>query len=186
MSQREVDVDTRHLRKLARGLASGPDVILVGECATLKPSRPRTEARQHWCCQHSHTDATETIRDRFVLPAHHRNPSSAIGWDFKGVISMRLVRAKQGAGGVPAMKFWYHRSYSRIHRERRQTYLILRPSPRYFAVWHADWISRCLAFFVRFISMEEVAQCEQSDEFRCAARDLPQASHHDWLKRLTQ
>ncbi|MBA3357517.1 MAG: type IV pilus twitching motility protein PilT [Pyrinomonadaceae bacterium] len=110
VTQREVDVDTRSFAEALRGaLRQDPDVILVGEMRDSETIETALTAAEtgHLVLSTLHTlDATETIT-RIVssFPAHQqRSVRLQLAGILKGVISMRLVRAKKGAGRVPAIE----------------------------------------------------------------------------------
>lgn len=110
VTQREVDVDTRSFAEALRGaLRQDPDVILVGEMRDYETIETALTAAEtgHLVLSTLHTlDATETIT-RIVssFPAHQqKSVRLQLAGILKGVISMRLVRAKQGAGRVPAIE----------------------------------------------------------------------------------
>ncbi len=110
VTQREVDVDTRSFAEALRGaLRQDPDVILVGEMRDPETIETALTAAEtgHLVLSTLHTlDATETIT-RIVssFPAHQqKSVRLQLAGILKGVISMRLVRAKEGAGRVPAIE----------------------------------------------------------------------------------
>ncbi len=110
VTQREVDVDTRSFAEALRGaLRQDPDVILVGEMRDSETIETALTAAEtgHLVLSTLHTlDATETIT-RIVssFPAHQqKSVRLQLAGILKGVISMRLVRAKKGAGRVPAIE----------------------------------------------------------------------------------
>jgi len=108
VTQREVDVDTRSFAEALRGaLRQDPDVILVGEMRDHETIETALTAAEtgHLVLSTLHTlDATETIR-RIVssFPPHlQKSVRLQLAGILRAVISMRLVRAAEGAGRVPA------------------------------------------------------------------------------------
>jgi twitching motility protein PilT len=108
VTQREVDVDTRSFAEALRGaLRQDPDVILVGEMRDHETIETALTAAEtgHLVLSTLHTlDATETIR-RIVssFPPHlQKSVRIQLAGIIRAVISMRLVRAAEGAGRVPA------------------------------------------------------------------------------------
>src|SRR5258707_4621661 len=109
VTQREVDVDTRSFAEALRGaLRQDPDVILVGEMRDIETIETALTAAEtgHLVRSTLHTlDATETIT-RIVssFPSHQqKSVRIQLAGILKAVISMRLVRAPQGLGRVPAV-----------------------------------------------------------------------------------
>jgi len=108
ISQREVDVDTRSFAEALRGaLRQDPDVILVGEMRDHETIETALTAAEtgHLVLSTLHTlDATETIT-RIVssFPPHQqKSVRLQLAGILRAVISMRLVRAANGVGRVPA------------------------------------------------------------------------------------
>src|SRR5687768_372193 len=108
VTQREVDVDTRSFAEALRGaLRQDPDVILVGEMRDHETIETALTAAEtgHLVLSTLHTlDATETIR-RIVssFPPHlQKSVRLQLAGILRAVISMRLVRAADGEGRVPA------------------------------------------------------------------------------------
>jgi twitching motility protein PilT len=108
VTQREVDVDTRSFAEALRGaLRQDPDVILVGEMRDHETIETALTAAEtgHLVLSTLHTlDATETIR-RIVssFPPHlQKSVRIQLAGIVRAVISMRLVRAAEGPGRVPA------------------------------------------------------------------------------------
>jgi twitching motility protein PilT len=108
VTQREVDVDTRSFAEALRGaLRQDPDVILVGEMRDHETIETALTAAEtgHLVLSTLHTlDATETIR-RIVssFPPHlQKSVRIQLAGILRAVISMRLVRAADGPGRVPA------------------------------------------------------------------------------------
>jgi twitching motility protein PilT len=108
ISQREVDVDTRSFAEALRGaLRQDPDVILVGEMRDLETIETALTAAEtgHLVLSTLHTtDATETITRIVTAFPPHQQKSIRIqlAGILRAVISMRLVRAANGTGRVPA------------------------------------------------------------------------------------
>lgn len=110
VTQREVDVDTRSFAEALRGaLRQDPDVILVGEMRDHETIETALTAAEtgHLVLSTLHTlDATETVM-RIVssFPPHHQKTVRIqLAGILKAVISMRLVRAADGVGRVPAVE----------------------------------------------------------------------------------
>jgi twitching motility protein PilT len=108
ISQREVDVDTRSFAEALRGaLRQDPDVILVGEMRDHETIETALTAAEtgHLVLSTLHTlDATETVT-RIVssFPPHQQKSIRLqLAGILRAVISMRLVRAANGVGRVPA------------------------------------------------------------------------------------
>jgi len=108
VTQREVDVDTRSFAEALRGaLRQDPDVILVGEMRDHETIETALTAAEtgHLVLSTLHTlDATETVR-RIVssFPPHlQKSVRLQLAGILRAVISMRLVRAAEGPGRVPA------------------------------------------------------------------------------------
>src|SRR5829696_5081825 len=108
VTQREVDVDTRSFAEALRGaLRQDPDVILVGEMRDFDTIETALVAAEtgHLVLSTLHTlDATETIR-RIVsaFPPHlQKSVRIQLAGILRAVVSMRLVRAADGEGRVPA------------------------------------------------------------------------------------
>jgi len=108
ITQREVDVDTRSFAEALRGaLRQDPDVILVGEMRDHETIETALTAAEtgHLVLSTLHTlDATETIT-RIVssFPPHQqKSVRLQLAGILRAVISMRLVRAQNGVGRVPA------------------------------------------------------------------------------------
>ena len=108
ISQREVDVDTRSFAEALRGaLRQDPDVILVGEMRDHETIETALTAAEtgHLVLSTLHTlDATETVT-RIVssFPPHQqKSVRLQLAGILRAVISMRLVRAANGTGRVPA------------------------------------------------------------------------------------
>src|ERR687886_2462538 len=108
VTQREVDVDTRSFAEALRGaLRQDPDVILVGEMRDHETIETALTAAEtgHLVLSTLHTlDATETIT-RIVssfTPHQQKSVRLQLAGILRAVISMRLVRAQNGVGRVPA------------------------------------------------------------------------------------
>src|SRR5947209_15480289 len=108
VTQREVDVDTRSFAEALRGaLRQDPDVILVGEMRDHETIETALTAAEtgHLVLSTLHTlDATETVR-RIVssFPPHlQKSVRIQLAGILSAVISMRLARAADGEGPVPA------------------------------------------------------------------------------------
>ncbi|HEX8291021.1 MAG TPA: type IV pilus twitching motility protein PilT [Pyrinomonadaceae bacterium] len=108
VTQREVDVDTRSFAEALRGaLRQDPDVILVGEMRDHETIETALTAAEtgHLVLSTLHTlDATETVR-RIVssFPPHlQKSVRIQLAGILRAVVSMRLVRAAEGAGRVPS------------------------------------------------------------------------------------
>ncbi len=108
ISQREVDVDTRSFAEALRGaLRQDPDVILVGEMRDMETIETALSAAEtgHLVLSTLHTtDATETItRVVSSFPPHQQKSIRIqLAGILRAVVSMRLVRAANGVGRVPA------------------------------------------------------------------------------------
>jgi twitching motility protein PilT len=108
ITQREVDVDTRSFAEALRGaLRQDPDVILVGEMRDHETIETALTAAEtgHLVLSTLHTlDATETIvRIVSSFPPHQqKSVRLQLAGILRAVISMRLVRAQNGTGRVPA------------------------------------------------------------------------------------
>ncbi|HEX8179415.1 MAG TPA: type IV pilus twitching motility protein PilT [Pyrinomonadaceae bacterium] len=108
ITQREVDVDTRSFAEALRGaLRQDPDVILVGEMRDHETIETALTAAEtgHLVLSTLHTlDATETIvRIVSSFPPHQqKSVRLQLAGILRAVISMRLVRSRNGKGRVPA------------------------------------------------------------------------------------
>ena len=110
ITQREIDVDTRSFAEALRGaLRQDPDVILVGEMRDQETVETALTAAEtgHLVLSTLHTlDATETVR-RIVSsfqPHLQKSVRLQLAGILRAVVSMRLVRAADGAGRVPAVE----------------------------------------------------------------------------------
>ena len=110
VNQREIEVDTKSFSYALRSaLRQDPDVILVGEMRDHETIETALNAAEtgHLVLSTLHTvDATETInRIISVFPPHQQKQVRLqLGAVLKAVISMRLVRRKEGQGQVPAVE----------------------------------------------------------------------------------
>jgi twitching motility protein PilT len=108
VTQREVDVDTRSFAEALRGaLRQDPDVILVGEMRDHETIETALTAAEtgHLVLSTLHTlDATESVRRIVSSFAPHLQKSVRIQLSgiLRAIVSMRLVRASEGPGRVPA------------------------------------------------------------------------------------
>ncbi len=110
VNQREIEVDTKSFSSALRSaLRQDPDVILVGEMRdadTISMAMTAAETG-HLVLSTLHTvDATETInRIISVFPPHQQKQVRLqLGAVLRSIISMRLVRRKEGSGQVPAVE----------------------------------------------------------------------------------
>jgi twitching motility protein PilT len=110
VNQREVEVDTKNFAYALRSaLRQDPDVILVGEMRDYETIETALTAAEtgHLVMSTLHTlDATETVnRVISVFPPHQQKQIRIqLASVVKAVISMRLVRMKDGEGRVPAVE----------------------------------------------------------------------------------
>jgi twitching motility protein PilT len=110
VNQREVEVDTKNFAYALRSaLRQDPDVILVGEMRDYETIETALTAAEtgHLVMSTLHTlDATETInRVISVFPPHQQKQIRIqLASVIKAVVSMRLVRRKDGDGRVPAVE----------------------------------------------------------------------------------
>jgi twitching motility protein PilT len=110
VNQREVEVDTKNFAYALRSaLRQDPDVILVGEMRDYETIETALTAAEtgHLVMSTLHTlDATETInRVISVFPPHQQKQIRIqLAAVIKAVVSMRLVRRKDGQGRVPAVE----------------------------------------------------------------------------------
>jgi len=110
VNQREVEVDTKNFAfALRSALRQDPDVILVGEMRDYETIETALTAAEtgHLVMSTLHTlDATETInRVISVFPPHQQKQIRIqLASVIKAVVSMRLVRRKDGEGRVPAVE----------------------------------------------------------------------------------
>src|SRR5437763_11901394 len=131
VTQREVDVDTRSFAEALRGaLRQDPDVILVGEMRDHETIETALTAAEtgHLVLSTLHTlDATATVR-RVVssFPSHQqKSVRLQLAGILKAVISMRLVRAQNGTGRVPACEIMVSTGLIRDYIvNEEKTYLI--------------------------------------------------------------
>jgi twitching motility protein PilT len=176
VSQREVDVDTRSFAEALRGaLRQDPDVILVGEMRDSETIETALTAAEtgHLVLSTLHTlDATETIT-RIVssFPAHQqKSVRLQLAGILKGVISMRLVRAKVGAGRVPAIEVLVSTGLIRDYIVNEdKTYLIREAIAAGTSQYGMQTFDQSLfqLFSEGLISMEEsLNNASNPDEFR--------------------
>ncbi len=110
VNQREVEVDTKSFAfALRSALRQDPDVILVGEMRDHETIETALTAAEtgHLVLSTLHTvDATETInRIISVFPPHQQKQIRLqLAAVLRSIISMRLVRRKEGSGQVPAVE----------------------------------------------------------------------------------
>jgi twitching motility protein PilT len=110
VNQREVEVDTKTFAYALRSaLRQDPDVILVGEMRDYETIETALTAAEtgHMVMSTLHTlDATETVnRVISVFPPHQQKQIRIqLASVIKAVVSMRLVRTKDGEGRVPAVE----------------------------------------------------------------------------------
>jgi twitching motility protein PilT len=176
VSQREVDVDTRSFAEALRGaLRQDPDVILVGEMRDSETIETALTAAEtgHLVLSTLHTlDATETIT-RIVssFPSHQqKSVRLQLAGILKGVISMRLVRAKQGSGRVPAIEVLVSTGLIRDYIVNEdKTYLIREAIAAGTSQYGMQTFDQSLfqLFSAGLISMEEsLNNASNPDEFR--------------------
>jgi twitching motility protein PilT len=176
VSQREVDVDTRSFAEALRGaLRQDPDVILVGEMRDSETIETALTAAEtgHLVLSTLHTlDATETVT-RIVssFPAHQqKSVRLQLAGILKGVISMRLVRAKKGVGRVPAIEVLVSTGLIRDYIVNEdKTYLIREAIAAGTSQYGMQTFDQSLfqLFSSGLISMEEALHnASNPDEFR--------------------
>ncbi len=126
VNQREVEVDTKTFcLALRSALRQDPDVILVGEMRdheTIETALTASETG-HLVMSTLHTmDATETVnRIISVFPRHQQKQIRIqLASVIKAVISMRLVRTKDGMGRVPAVEVLRATSFIRECIENKE------------------------------------------------------------------
>src|SRR5258706_2772516 len=126
ITQREVDVDTRHFAEALRGsLRQDPDVILVGEMRDLETIETALVAAEtgHLVLSTLHTlDASETInRVISVFPPHQQKQIRLqLAAVLKAVCSMRLLPRADGLGRVPAVEVLIATNYIRDCIENKE------------------------------------------------------------------
>ena len=132
ISQREVDVDTRSFAEALRGaLRQDPDVILVGEMRDHETIETALTAAEtgHLVLSTLHTlDATETVT-RIVssFPPHQqKSVRLQLAGILRAVISMRLVRASNGVGRVPAAEIMVSTGTIRDYIANEETTTLIR------------------------------------------------------------
>ena len=172
VTQREVDVDTRSFAEALRGaLRQDPDVILVGEMRDHETIETALTAAEtgHLVLSTLHTlDATETIT-RIVssFPSHQqKSVRIQLAGILKAVISMRLVRAAQGAGRVPAIEILVSTAFIRDHIiNEDKTYLIAAGTSQYGMQTFDQSLFHL--FQSRLITQEEaIHNATNADEFK--------------------
>ena len=126
VNQREVEVDTKTFcLALRSALRQDPDVILVGEMRDHETIETALTAAEtgHLVMSTLHTlDATETVnRIISVFPPHQQKQIRIqLASVIKAVISMRLVRTKDGKGRVPAVEVMRATSFIRDCIENKE------------------------------------------------------------------
>ncbi len=126
VNQREVEVDTKTFcLALRSALRQDPDVILVGEMRDHETIETALTAAEtgHLVMSTLHTlDATETVnRIIAVFPPHQQKQIRIqLASVIKAVISMRLVRTKDGTGRVPAVEVMRATSFIRDCVENKE------------------------------------------------------------------
>src|SRR5438132_11642707 len=176
VSQREVEVDTRSFAEALRGaLRQDPDVILVGEMRDLETIETALTAAEtgHLVLSTLHTlDATETVT-RIVssFPSHQQKTVRIqLAGILKAVISMRLVRAAQGSGRVPAIEVMVSTGLIRdyiINEEK--TYMIREAIANGASQYGMQAFDQSLFRLLqsRLITLEEaIHNATNADEFR--------------------
>ena len=108
ISQREVGVDTLDFHAALRHvIRQSPDIILIGEMRDLETMSSAIMAAEtgHLVLSTLHTvDATQTVERiiNYFPPYQHAQIRMQLSLVLKGVISMRLLTMKDGAGRIPA------------------------------------------------------------------------------------
>ncbi len=126
VNQREVEVDTKTFcLALRSALRQDPDVILVGEMRDHETIETALTAAEtgHLVMSTLHTmDATETVnRIISVFPPHQQKQIRIqLASVIRAVISMRLVRTKDGTGRVPAVEVMRATSFIRDCVENKE------------------------------------------------------------------
>jgi len=134
VNQREIEVDTKSFSSALRSaLRQDPDVILVGEMRDHETIETALNAAEtgHLVLSTLHTvDATETInRIISVFPPHQQKQVRLqLGAVLKAVISMRLVRRKDGQGQVPAVEVLRTTPYIRDCIENKEKTKLIQAS----------------------------------------------------------
>ena len=175
VNQREVEVDTKTFAYALRSaLRQDPDVILVGEMRDYETIETALTAAEtgHLVMSTLHTvDATETINRMIsVFPPHQQKQIRLqLAAVLKAVISMRLVRAEDGEGRVPAVEVLRATAFIRDCIENKEkTKLIPSAIAGGIAIRHADLRSVALQPVQKdLISYEEaLRQATNPDEFK--------------------
>jgi twitching motility protein PilT len=119
IDQREVGVDTPDFRLALRAaLRQDPDVILLGEMRDAETIQTALVAAEtgHAVFSSLHTlDATESIQ-RIVAafpPRDQQQIRLQLASTLRGVVSLRLMRRKEGGGRVPAVEIMIATDYIR-------------------------------------------------------------------------
>ncbi|HEV2379275.1 MAG TPA: type IV pilus twitching motility protein PilT [Terriglobia bacterium] len=119
IDQREVGVDTPDFRLALRAaLRQDPDVILLGEMRDTETIQTALVAAEtgHAVFSSLHTlDATESIQ-RIVAafpPRDQQQIRLQLASTLRGVVSLRLMRRKEGGGRVPAVEIMIATDYIR-------------------------------------------------------------------------
>lgn len=119
IDQREVGVDTPDFRLALRAaLRQDPDVILLGEMRDTETIQTALVAAEtgHVVFSSLHTlDATESIQ-RIVAafpPRDQQQIRLQLASTLRGVVSLRLMRRKEGGGRVPAVEIMVTTDYIR-------------------------------------------------------------------------
>jgi len=108
ISQREVGMDTLDFHSALRHvIRQSPDVILIGEMRDLETMSSAIMAAEtgHLVLSTLHTvDAAQTVERiiNYFPPYQHPQIRMQLSLVLKGVISMRLLTMKDGAGRIPA------------------------------------------------------------------------------------
>ena len=176
VNQREIEVDTKSFSfALRSALRQDPDVILVGEMRDHETIETALNAAEtgHLVLSTLHTvDATETInRIISVFPPHQQKQVRLqLGAVLKAVISMRLVRRKEGQGQVPAVEILRATPYIRDCIENKEkTKLIQGSIAQGTSQYGMQTFDQALyhLFQTDLISYEEaLRQASNPDEFK--------------------
>jgi twitching motility protein PilT len=108
ISQREVGLDTLDFHAALRHvIRQSPDIILIGEMRDLETMSSAIMAAEtgHLVLSTLHTvDATQTVERiiNYFPPYQHAQIRMQLALVLKGVVSMRLLNMKDGAGRIPA------------------------------------------------------------------------------------
>ncbi|MCH7780142.1 MAG: type IV pilus twitching motility protein PilT [Acidobacteria bacterium] len=176
VNQREIEVDTKSFSSALRSaLRQDPDVILVGEMRDHETIETALNAAEtgHLVLSTLHTvDATETInRIISVFPPHQQKQVRLqLGAVLKAVVSMRLVRRKDGQGQVPAVEVMRVTPYIRDCIENKEkTKLIQASIAQGTSQYGMQTFDQALyaLFETELISYEEaLRQASNPDEFK--------------------